>query len=211
MQITIKELVHYCHKIIAKLKREKLKELQTNFYMAIGTEHWDNVQSIKNPEIYVGSVYDEIEFIQSVLNDSDGIFPIMYFDYVAAILKAISYERNPANKELSQKTFFMPFQNKKMQITTAQLVMCFKKMMDVLRESDTMEINILTDRYIFIPASRWDPCQYIDNPLPDVGSLHQEITALRRLYKPNNAPCTFEDFNRVSHVFMAIREVLCPS
>jgi hypothetical protein len=64
-------------------------ELETDYYLTIPTDEWDQVE--ESPEPAIGSLHDDWHELRRIL-DEDRLFTAIDFDRVAAVLKAISEE-----------------------------------------------------------------------------------------------------------------------
>ncbi|CAD0002111.1 hypothetical protein [Flavobacterium chungangense] len=93
-KIEIKELEIIFFKIIEKLKSEGCDELtfDDDFYRIIPTEKWD---SYEEDIIHEASLFDDLDSVKLLKNDSTRILTYVDFDRVASILRAISQKNNP--------------------------------------------------------------------------------------------------------------------
>ncbi len=94
MKIRIEELEHCFKEIIKKLKEKNINpiELDTDYYQIIPTDQWDNFEYNETPN--VGSLSDDIESLQKMINNSEIPCTYVDFDRIASILRAISQENN---------------------------------------------------------------------------------------------------------------------
>jgi Fe-S cluster assembly scaffold protein SufB len=93
-KIEIKELEIIFFKMIEKLKSEGFDELtfDDDFYRIIPTEKWD---SYEEDIIHEASLFDDLDLVKLLKNDSNRILTYVDFDRVASILRAISQKNNP--------------------------------------------------------------------------------------------------------------------
>ena len=82
--------------IMTKLKSEEVEKIQLtdDYYKFIPTDEWSNVEK---DVILVGSLFDDIDSLHKVLNESNRVFTYVDFDRIASILRAISETLNPVN------------------------------------------------------------------------------------------------------------------
>ena len=94
--IDIAMLENAFQQILLKLKSEEIEQIQLSgdYYKFIPTDEWANVE---NDVVLTGSLFDDIESLQKVMNDSERVFTYVDFDRTASILRAISETLNPVN------------------------------------------------------------------------------------------------------------------
>lgn len=83
-------------RILSKLRAEKIEQIQLSYdyYKFIPTDEWANVAE---DAVLVGSLVDDIDSLQKVLDDSEAVFTYVDFDRTASILRAVSETLNPVN------------------------------------------------------------------------------------------------------------------
>lgn len=97
-KIEIEELEIIFSKIIKKLKNEGFTELRFNndFYRIIPTDKWD---SYGNDIVHEASLYDDIDSIKLLIQDSARNVTYVDFDRLASVLRAISENNNPVSPD----------------------------------------------------------------------------------------------------------------
>lgn len=93
-KIEIEELKIIFSKIIKKLEDDNYTELRfdKDLYRIIPTDKWD---SYEDDIIYEASLYDDIDSLKLLKQDSSRIITYVDFDRLASILRAISENNNP--------------------------------------------------------------------------------------------------------------------
>ena len=96
MEIKTLELEIIFKRIIEKLKTEEVESvnIKEDLYRYISPENWSSYES---DIIESGSLFDDIESLKKLANDTNR--PCMYvdFDRVASVLYAISQLKNPSS------------------------------------------------------------------------------------------------------------------
>lgn len=93
-EIKTEELQIIFRKIIEKLKSEEYQELNfvNDFYRIIPTDKWD---SYDDNLAHEASLFDDIDSVKLLIDDSKREITYVDFDRVASILRAISQNNNP--------------------------------------------------------------------------------------------------------------------
>lgn len=96
--ITTRILQEVFERILLKLKQEGVTEIaiKDDYYRMIPADEWTNFDK---DIIVVGSISDDIDSLNRVLNDPDRILTYVDFDRTASVLRAISEALNPVNGE----------------------------------------------------------------------------------------------------------------
>ena len=92
--IKVVDLKIIFERVIDKLKFEGIDqiEIENDLYRYIPTDEWD---SFERDEIEVGSLYDDLDSLELLVNDIDRPCTYVDFDRVASVLRAISRKNNP--------------------------------------------------------------------------------------------------------------------
>lgn len=92
-QIKIKELEKLFDKVIEKLSKEGLNEinLDSDLYRFIPTDEWDSY----NDTILDGSLFDDWDSLKMNLKNKERSFTYVDFDRLASILRYVSEKQNP--------------------------------------------------------------------------------------------------------------------
>ena len=101
--MTVNELEEIFSRIIGKLKFEVGEDSQikveTDTYRIIPTEKWNKFDESEDwnsaKEIDLGSLKDDIEELEKLVNNKDRICTYIDFDRVASLLREISQIYNP--------------------------------------------------------------------------------------------------------------------
>ena len=82
--------------LLLKLEQDDVNEvvLQNDYYRLIPTDEWTNFE---NQVEVVGSLVDDFDSLNLVINDSERLPTYVDFDRTASILRAISETLNPVN------------------------------------------------------------------------------------------------------------------
>lgn len=85
----------------------------------------------------------------------------------------------------------------------------FERLIEKLKFEEFKETSIDTDNYWIITADEWS--DFENEVDPSVGSLIDDVEALKLLLQDNNRPCSFVDFDRFASVLRYISEKMNPS
>lgn len=66
--------------------------VDTDLYQVIPTDAWDKFD---NPEIVVGSLYDDLDSLTKTLNNPENVLTYVDFDRTASLLRYLSEKLNP--------------------------------------------------------------------------------------------------------------------
>jgi len=94
INIRTEDLKRIFNRIIDKLERASIEQvsLDNDLYRFVPTDQWGDFQ---NDVIEVGSLYDDLESLLAMVNDSEIPCTFVDFDRTASILKSISQTLNP--------------------------------------------------------------------------------------------------------------------
>lgn len=95
MRISVEEIEQVFHRLIEKIKEDKIQflDIETDYYWIITSADWDNFAS--EPTIAVGSLIDDWDSLQKVLRD-ECITTYLDYERFASILRAISETITPS-------------------------------------------------------------------------------------------------------------------
>ena len=89
-------------RIIDKLKFEDVTEVEIpyDFYRIIPTDNWEVGNSDESEIDNIGSLTDDLEYIERLADDEKSICTYVDFDRIASLLRIISEVRNPPQENL---------------------------------------------------------------------------------------------------------------
>ena len=96
--IEINTLKLIFRELIKKLEKEGVNEIPIDYdlYKLIPSDKWSIYESNTEDHIVIGSLLDDLESIQKILNIKERICTYVDFDRVASLLHYISEKLNPA-------------------------------------------------------------------------------------------------------------------
>ena len=94
-----------------------------------------------------------------------------------------------------------------MNLSVSELKKIFELIIEKLDSENIKNIDFKNDIYRFIPTDKWSS---FEEDTIEVGSLYEDIEALKLLNKDEERVCTYVDFDRTASVLRAISEILNP-
>ena len=94
-------------------------------------------------------------------------------------------------------------------ISLSEIEEIFKRLIEKLKFEEFKETSIDTDNYWIITADEWS--DFENEVDPSVGSLIDDVEALKLLIEDSDRPCSFVDFDRFASVLRYISEKMNPS
>ena len=94
-------------------------------------------------------------------------------------------------------------------ISLGEIEKIFERLVEKLKFEDFKETSVDTDNYWVITADEWS--DFGNEVEPSVGSLIDDVEALKLLIKDSDRPCSFVDFDRFASVLRYISEKMNPS
>jgi len=78
---------------LSVLERVDKVKVDKDMYRFIPTDKWQSFSQ----EPLIGSLYDDLEELEKLINDSDKVISYVDFDRIASLLHYISEKRNPVS------------------------------------------------------------------------------------------------------------------
>lgn len=95
-----------------------------------------------------------------------------------------------------------------MNLSVIEIKNLFKQIIEKLECEEIKNVVFDDDTYRFIPTDKWNS---FEEDAIEVGSLYDDIEALKLLASNEEIPCTYVDFDRLASVLRAISEIQNPA
>ena len=198
MRIVLHTLKQQCEAMLKKAQLITLGTINfhTDWFWWIGLSESYN-QTTTAPEISVGSIADELEFLEPILHQN-GRSDTCHFDKLGDIITILGCELLQSNE---QKT--KPF----LVVNIADLLRLSVQLLTKAELAGFKEIEVPFDRYWTIPLNKI--CNIIDEPEAIVQSLENSWAELISFNREKNL--TEKDFEHLGRMLKVVGEMISRS